>query len=171
MSRVEAFSKVPTAKAGALSSPSSFLLQGSIKDLQDACGHPQQTQIGGGVPTGVGLVGASLTGEVLAPAHTRTAVARAGLARIVQLHDHDGNAAMLAVYSTKVRSRKKLQPEWSLRTAFATIVRPRMQVFAADPSTHLNRISDETNRRSKRRINDPESHPAAVSRIFTPCPR
>ena len=40
-------------------------------------GHPQQKQIVGCVPIGVGLVAASLTGEALAPARTKTAAARA----------------------------------------------------------------------------------------------
>ena len=55
-------------------------------------GHPQQTQIVGCVPIGVGLVAASLAGEVLAPARPKTAAARATLARIVRPHDLDGNA-------------------------------------------------------------------------------
>jgi hypothetical protein len=63
-------------------------------------GHPQQTQIVGCVPIGVGA--ASLTGEGVAPARTKTAAARASLARIVRLHDRDGECRRL--YSTKVRS-------------------------------------------------------------------
>jgi hypothetical protein len=47
-------------------------------------GHPQQTQIVGRVPIGVGLLAASLTGEVLAPARPKRAAARATLARIVR---------------------------------------------------------------------------------------
>jgi hypothetical protein len=54
--------------------------------------HPQQTQIVGCVPIGVGLVAASRTGEALAPARTKAAAARANLARKVRLHDRDGNA-------------------------------------------------------------------------------
>ena len=50
-------------------------------------GHPQQTQIVGRVPIGVGLLAASLTGEVLAPARPKRAAARATLARIARLHD------------------------------------------------------------------------------------
>jgi len=45
-------------------------------------GHPQQKQIVGCVPIGVGLVAASLTGEALAPARTKTAAARANLASV-----------------------------------------------------------------------------------------
>jgi len=43
-------------------------------------GHPQGMQPVGCVPIGVGRVAASLTGEVLAPAPTKTAAARASLA-------------------------------------------------------------------------------------------
>jgi hypothetical protein len=55
-------------------------------------GHPQQTQIVGRVPIGVGLLAASLTGEVLAPARSKRAAARATLARRVRLHDLDADA-------------------------------------------------------------------------------
>jgi hypothetical protein len=56
------------------------------------CGHPQQTQIVGRVPIGVGLMAASLTGQVLAPTRTKRAAARATFARRVRLHDLNGNA-------------------------------------------------------------------------------
>ena len=48
-------------------------------------GHPQQAQIVGCVPIGLGLVAASLTGEALAPARTKTAAALASLGRVVRL--------------------------------------------------------------------------------------
>jgi hypothetical protein len=55
-------------------------------------GHPQQTQIVSRVPIGVGLLAASLTGEVLAPVRPKRAAARATLARMVRLRDLDANA-------------------------------------------------------------------------------
>jgi hypothetical protein len=55
-------------------------------------GHPQQTQIVSRVPIGVGLLAASFTGEVLAPARPKRAAARATLARMVRLRDLDANA-------------------------------------------------------------------------------
>jgi hypothetical protein len=92
------------------------------------------------------------------------------------------SASRFGSHSAVARSRRQCgdvgrvldegpKPKEAPARVVPAVVRPRMQVFAADPSTHLNRILDETNRRSKRRINGPESHPAAVSRIFTPCPR
>jgi len=109
-------------------------------------GHPQQTQIVGRVPIGVGLVAASLTGEVLAPAPTKTAAARANLARTVRLHDRDGNAGDAGLV---------LDEGPKLKEAPARVVpadrfrngRPATdagQVFETDPSTHRNRVLDDT---------------------------
>ena len=74
-------------------------------------GHPQQTQIVGCVPIGVGLVAARLTGEALAPAPTKTAAARANLPGIVRLHDRDGNAGDVGLVLDEGPKAEKLQPE------------------------------------------------------------
>ena len=109
-------------------------------------GHRQQTQIVGRVPIGVGLVAASLTGEVLAPARTKTAAARATLARIVRLHDLNGNAGDVGLVLDACPKLKeapaRVVPADRLRND-----RPATdagQVFETDPGTHLNRILDDT---------------------------
>jgi hypothetical protein len=94
-------------------------------------GHPQQTQIVGRVPIGVGLEATNLTGEVLAPAPPKRAAARATLARRVRLHDLDANAGDVGLGRRMSEAEKKRQPGWSVRTACATIVRPRMPVSSS----------------------------------------
>ena len=92
-------------------------------------GHPQQTQIVGRVPIGVGLVAASLTGEVLAPAPTKTAAAR--------------DAGLVLDEGPKLKEAPaRVVPADRFRNG-----RPATdagQVFETDPSTHLNRILDDT---------------------------
>jgi hypothetical protein len=109
-------------------------------------GHPQQTQIVGCVPIGVSLVAANFTDEVLAPAHTKTAAARASLARIVRLHDFDGNPGDVGLTLDECAKLKeapaRVVPADRLRN-----VRPARdtgQVFETDPSTHLNRLLNNT---------------------------
>jgi hypothetical protein len=91
-------------------------------------GHPQQTQIVGRIPIGVGTEGASLTGEVLAPARTKTAAARATLARIVRLHDLDGNAGDVGLVVDECPKLNKTPARGVPAAGLRTIVRPRMPV-------------------------------------------
>ena len=70
-------------------------------------GHPQQTQIVGCVPIGVGLVAANFTGEDLAPARSKTAAARARLARIVRRHELDANAGDIGLVLDECPKLKK----------------------------------------------------------------
>ena len=92
-------------------------------------GHPQQTQIVGRVPIGVGLVAASLTGEVLAPAPTKTAAAR--------------DAGLVLDEGPKLKEAPaRVVPADRFRNG-----RPATdagQVFETDPSTHRNRVLADT---------------------------
>jgi hypothetical protein len=108
--------------------------------------RPQQTQIVGRVPIGVGLLTASLTGEVLAPARPKRAAARATLARRVRLPDLDANAGDVGLAGDACPK---------LKEAPARVVRAdRLRndrapthaglLFATDPGTHLKRIFDDT---------------------------
>ena len=107
-------------------------------------GHRQQTQIVGRVPIGVGLVAASLTGEVLAPARTKTAAARATLARIVRLHDLNGNAGDVGLVLDECPKLKKTPARTPDRFRNRRSATDAGRVFEADPRTHPNRVLDDT---------------------------
>ena len=60
-------------------------------------GHPQEMQMSGRVPIAVGLMAASFTSEILAPARTKAVATPAILARVMRLHDFDENAADISL--------------------------------------------------------------------------
>jgi hypothetical protein len=103
-------------------------------------GHPQQTQIVGRVPIGVGLLAASLTGEVLAPARPKRAAARATLARMVRLRDLDANAGDVGLGPKLKEAPARVVPADRLRHDRAPTHAGLL--FATDPGTHLKRIFD-----------------------------
>jgi hypothetical protein len=109
-------------------------------------GRPQQTQIVGRVPIGVGLLAASLTGEVLAPARPKRAAARATLARRVRLPDLDantGDGGLVGDDCAKLKEASaRVVPADRLRNDRAPTHAGLL--FATDPGTHLKRIFDDT---------------------------
>jgi hypothetical protein len=104
-------------------------------------GHPQQTQIVGRVP-----IGASLTGEVLAPARPKRSAARATLARRVRLHDLDANAGDVGLIRDACPKLKeapaRVVPADRLRNDRAPT--DAGLLFETDPGTPLKRIFDDT---------------------------
>ena len=108
-------------------------------------GHPQQTQIIGRVPIGVGPMTAGFTGELLAPAPTKTAAARAPLARVVRRHDRDADPGDVGLVLDE-RPQLKEAPARVVPANRLRNIRPATyagQVFETDPRTHLNRILDD----------------------------
>jgi len=82
--------------------------------------------------------------QALAPARTETAAARASLARMVRLHDRDRNAGNVGLDEGP---RLKEAPARAVPADRLRNGRPATdagQVFETDPSTHLNRILDDT---------------------------
>lgn len=108
-------------------------------------GHPQQAQIIGCIPIGVGPVAASFAGEALTPSHADAAAARARLARVVRRYDLDGDTGNLGLVFDK-RPQLEETPARVVSSNSSRNVRPTAnagQVFEADTRTHLNRILDD----------------------------
>jgi hypothetical protein len=108
-------------------------------------GHPQQTQIIGRVPIGVGPMTARFADEDLAPACTKGAAARTSLARVVRLDDLDADASDVGLVLDE-RPKLKEAPARVIPANRLRNIRPATdagQVFETDPRTHLNRILDD----------------------------
>jgi len=107
-------------------------------------GHPQQTQIVGCVPIGVGLMTASFTGEVLTPTRTKAATTQATLARVVRRHDLPGVGLVRDECPKLKKAPARVVPTDRLRNGRSAT--DAGQVFEADPRTHRDRFAgDELN--------------------------